>query len=317
MNDQTTPAQEPTEISPSFGQRLSSARRALNLSQEQVAAELRLKVSLIQALEEEDYSRLPTRMYIAGYLRNYARLLNVPVEPLLKALDHAQLESPPLISNTGQPYKTSHSRFMVKLFALVLTVVVIAGIISWIQSQDFAAFSGKPVAPAPQEPNAMLPALPGEPVEEAPVSEVPEAAVRPTPVPEADVAEPGPPPADNPARAEAAAAQAGEEEAGENGMPQTTRPEAGDAGVELVLQFSGDSWTEVTDSRGERLAYDLYREGQTKHITGRAPFKIFLGNAAAVTVEYNGQPYDFSAYVQDELARFQLGAAEDNKSNPE
>ena len=91
MNDQTPPAQAPTEVSPSFGQRLSSARRALNLSQEQVAAELRLKVSLIQALEEEDYSRLPTRMYIAGYLRNYARLLKVPVEPFLKALDHAQL----------------------------------------------------------------------------------------------------------------------------------------------------------------------------------------------------------------------------------
>ena len=317
MNDQTTPAQEPTEISPSFGQRLSSARRALNLSQEQVAAELRLKVSLIQALEEEDYSRLPTRMYIAGYLRNYARLLKVPVEPLLKALDHAQLESPPLIGNTGQPYKASHSHFMVKLFALILVVVVVAGIISWIQSQDFAALLDKPMAPASQEPNALLPALPEKPVEEFPVSEVPEPAVRPLPEREAEVAEPSPPPADNLAREEEAVAQTGEEEAGENTVPQTARPGAGDTGAELVLQFTGDSWTEVTDSRGERLAYDLYREGQAKYIKGRAPFNIFLGNADAVTVEYNGRPYDFSAYVQDELARFQLGAAEDNKSNPE
>jgi cytoskeleton protein RodZ len=83
------------------------------------------------------------------------------------------------------------------------------------------------------------------------------------------------------------------------------------------LRFSGDSWTEVTDGRGQRLLYNLYRKGQSKQVTGKAPFTIFLGNAAAVTIEYNGQPYDASAHVHRNLARFQLGSVKDNEGNTE
>lgn len=306
------PDQEAAEVNYSFGQRLSSARRALNLTQEQVAADLRLNVGLINALEEEDYSSLPAHMYIAGYLRNYARLLKIPVEPLLTALDNAQLESPPLISDVSRPRKASHSKLLVKLFALLLFVVVVAGIVSWVQSQNFALFSEKPVGVEKIEEQGLkaLPApLAEKPVDEPAVSEdaTPEPETKSEPVVAVPVVEVV-------AKTEEVAIQ-------ESPVPelaaQIGKPGPVKNGVELVLRFTEDCWVEVKDSRGKRLAYDLYRGGKSKQVTGIPPFSIFLGNAAAVAIEYNGQPYDAREHIDRNLARFSLGREDDYKGDTE
>jgi cytoskeleton protein RodZ len=321
MNNQSMSDQETAEVNYSFGQRLSSARRALNLTQEQVATDLRLNVSLIKALEDEDYASLPAHMYIAGYLRNYARLLKIPVEPLLSALDNAELKSPPLITDVSRPRKASRSKLMVKLFALVLLIVVVAGIVSWIQSQDFAWFSGKQAGPEQTEPKALPAPLP-EKVDEAPVvseGDTFESETSPEPV-----IEPVAPVVEEVARTEAVATQevatqevATQEVATQEVAGQTGKSETVNNGVELVLTFSDDCWIEVKDSRGEKLLYNLYRGGQRKRVTGTPPFSIFIGNAAAVAIEYNGQPYDASAHIRRNLARFDLGQADDYKSNKE
>lgn len=313
MNAQSIPEQETAEINYSFGQRLSSARRALNLTQEQVAADLRLNVSLIKALEEENYSLLPAQMYIAGYLRNYARLLKIPVEPLLNALNMAQLDSPPLIGDVSIPRKASYSGLIVKLFALVLLVVVLAGLVSWIQSLDFSLFTtkysdlGQAEQSAGVESKALSIPLPEAVVEEPVVTgiETPAEAV---PATEQHVAESSPvikkaPPA--------------EVIVTEKVQAPVVQPEITKHGVELVLNFSADSWVEVKDSKGEKLLYDLYRKGQSKQVTGTPPFNIFLGNAAGVTVEYNGQAYDVSPHISGNLARFSLGRSGDYKSDSE
>jgi cytoskeleton protein RodZ len=329
MNDQSMPDQETAEVNYSFGQRLSSARRALNLTQEQVAADLRLNVGLIKALEEEDYASLPAHTYIAGYLRNYARLLKIPVEPLLSALDNAELESPPLITDVSRPRKASRSKLMVKLFALVLLIVVVAGIVSWIQSQDFAWLSGKQTGAEHTEQTELkaLPAPLPEKVGEGPLvseGDTLETGTSPEPGidPEATVVE-------EVAKTEAVATQeaaiqevaiqevAIQEVATQEATGQTGKPGIVSDDVELVLSFSDDCWTEVKDSRGNRLFYNLYRAGQRKRVTGIPPFSIFIGNAAAVAIEYNGQPYDASPHISRNLARFDLGRADDYKSNKE
>lgn len=315
MSDQSIPDQESVEVTYSFGQRLSSARRALNLTQEQVATELRLKEGLINALEEEDYDALPAHIYTAGYLRNYARLLNIPAEPLIEALNNAQLETPPLISKASQPRKTPYNKLLVKLFSLLVIIVVIAGIVSWVKSQDFSWFAEKQddAKPAGQQGLTALPELlpeaEGTIIEPAATeAEVVVKKVTPEPV----VA---PVPADT--------TTSNNEELVTEKVPvpevvkETTNLQPAKEGVELVLNFSKDCWAEVTDSTGKRLAFDLYRAGSSKQVNGAPPFDIFLGNAVAVSIEYNGQAYDFSEHVNRNLARFSLGQAEDDKSNAE
>ena len=74
------------------GHRLRQAREALNLTQVDVALQLHLNVKLIQALEDNNENELPARTYLIGYLRNYARLLNLSADTFI---DTAQLESQP------------------------------------------------------------------------------------------------------------------------------------------------------------------------------------------------------------------------------
>lgn len=275
-----------------------------------MAAELRLNAGLIQALEEEDYSSLPTQMYIAGYLRNYARLLKIPVEPLLTALDKAQLESPLLVNDVTRPSKASHSKLVVKLFALVLLAVVVAGIVSWVQMQDFELFSAKPVVGEKAESTELKvpPAFVAEVVvDEAPMNgaKLPEAETKVEPVESVAAV------TDIEKVAEA------EEVAAPEIVADVEQAEPVKDGVKLVLVFSEDCWVEVKDSRGDTLVYDLYRDGQFKQVSGLPPFNIFLGNASAVEIEYNGLAYDASAHIRGKLARFRLGREEDYKGNAE
>jgi cytoskeleton protein RodZ len=74
-----------------------------------------------------------------------------------------------------------------------------------------------------------------------------------------------------------------------------------------VLEFAGESWTEVHDAQGRRLVYDLVAGGTTRVADGEAPFRVLLGNASAVTVQIDGRAYDHSGYIRGNVARFAIG----------
>lgn len=62
---------------PSIGERLRAAREARGLSLEAVAAELRIRIVILAAMEREDHAVLPERVYLLGLLRTYARFLGL------------------------------------------------------------------------------------------------------------------------------------------------------------------------------------------------------------------------------------------------
>lgn len=77
---------------------------------------------------------------------------------------------------------------------------------------------------------------------------------------------------------------------------------------ELVFRFSGDSWMEVTDDRGERLLFGMAEPGEER-LTGRAPFDIVIGNTRNVTLEYGDREVDLDQYARGNVARFTLGGS--------
>ena len=93
--DSTTPGgiasialmNEKSQDSPSSpGIRLQTRRLKNEWSIEDVAADLNLRIEVIAALEADDYSKLPERTYVRGYLRAYARLLGIHEEEVLDDL---------------------------------------------------------------------------------------------------------------------------------------------------------------------------------------------------------------------------------------
>ena len=78
------------------GARLSAAREKHKLSLEAVADELKLDVSMIEALEKDDRAALPAAIFVQGYLRRYARLTGLPEDELVRAYTESTDEPPPL-----------------------------------------------------------------------------------------------------------------------------------------------------------------------------------------------------------------------------
>ena len=65
------------------GQRLAEARRAHDITIAEIAKELHLDESKVQALEENQFEALGAAVFAKGHLRKYAELVGMPIDDLL------------------------------------------------------------------------------------------------------------------------------------------------------------------------------------------------------------------------------------------
>ena len=89
MADATSP--QTRNLSP--GEQLRNARQGYHWSVEDVAANLNLTVEMVKALESGDTEALPGPTFVRGYLRAYARLMEIDESTVLAGADDAQGES--------------------------------------------------------------------------------------------------------------------------------------------------------------------------------------------------------------------------------
>ena len=69
------------------GRVLADARVAKGMTLAEVAAQLKLSPSQVTALEADDYASLPGPVFVRGFIRNYARLLEQDAEQLSGSVD--------------------------------------------------------------------------------------------------------------------------------------------------------------------------------------------------------------------------------------
>jgi len=82
--EQIEPAPQPLT---SAGTILAQKREEWGLSIQEVAANLNLSTETIEALEADEYDSLPGTTFIKGYIRSYAKLLQLDVENLMGNID--------------------------------------------------------------------------------------------------------------------------------------------------------------------------------------------------------------------------------------
>lgn len=66
-----------------LGQFLKNIREEKKIPAAQVAQELKTSLSIIQAIENNEYEKLPARIYVKGYLRSYSKFLGLDEEMIL------------------------------------------------------------------------------------------------------------------------------------------------------------------------------------------------------------------------------------------
>lgn len=81
--EQPTGGKERIQGSPGFGAVLRSEREKKNLTREEVAQIIKLRVHFLEALENEEWNELPPSVFVKGFISSYARVLGLEEKRLL------------------------------------------------------------------------------------------------------------------------------------------------------------------------------------------------------------------------------------------
>ncbi|HTR59861.1 MAG TPA: helix-turn-helix domain-containing protein [Casimicrobiaceae bacterium] len=300
-------ASAPPVVGP--GARLKAARETAGLSLDQAAQQLKLAPRQVRALEDEDFAHLPGRTFARGFLRNYARLLNLDADDLLALMpdaSHAPALNAPALQSTGTMIAELPSRENGKpgLARWIIPLVLVACVVAAAGYEWYRGGLGKPGetarAPAAKAETAAIVVAP--------------AATSSTPLsnPLADMSKAEPAPAAQPMQSSAMEAAVSTPEGAVAATTTTTpadaqtAPAAASGSAPLQLVYGGPSWTEVRDRDGQVLIARLMSAGSEQAIRGAAPFDIVIGNASAVWVTYQGKPVDLAPYTRQNVARLRL-----------
>ncbi len=146
---------------PGPGERLKAARVSLGLEPAKVAAQLHLSSDMVHAIERDDYSAMPARVFVRGYIKNYARVVGLPTEGLLKQLEEqfpdetAQSGLTRVGTDMRRELRSSHGivRLMTWMIALGLGVLFVLwwyGYLDWKLQSNGASIS------VAEDPGSML-----------------------------------------------------------------------------------------------------------------------------------------------------------------
>ncbi|CAD5265899.1 Helix-turn-helix domain-containing protein [Alteromonas sp. 38] len=336
-------AQESTVPSP--GKMLQERRESLGLTQQQIADKLFLKVSQINALEEDAVDKTTSITFTKGYVRNYAKQLGLNAEHVVAAFEqyHTSVEPPAKLQSFSRRVakQTHDDRWMMVTYIILL--LIIGGIVVWWVQQP----SDEAIVEAPN------------------LDEIKEEAAN-TPIPEAtnhtssgalnsantntatdtgsaalpqsgngnftsngnSSFEPSPtnsqpnsgntddeslPPSAGINESNNLTALVSNSDSGEIRLGSQVTNNSSDTGsqsgavpISMTFTFDDDCWVNIKDATGEAIAYGVKQSGRVMEIQGVPPVAVTLGKPDNVRISVNGDPVDITAFQNGQIARFSL-----------
>jgi cytoskeleton protein RodZ len=271
----------------SFGARLQWQRERLGLSVTDVAARLRLHPNQVRALEQEALSALPEAAYVRGFVRGYARVLDLDPAPLLADLGQKLVPAAASVvdgmaqARDYSPVRAAareHASRKIVMAGAVLLLIAL-GALGWYAThqprlEPPPTVAPTPTPPVPASPSAPVPATSGEASPASSTGAAPSAPAAATPDTSAAAAD--------------------------TGALTTPVPPA----PFLRVRFSGPSWVEVKDAEGKVLLSQHSAAGAEHVIEGTPPFYVVIGDTTKAAVEVRGENYDLAPHTRQNVARF-------------
>jgi cytoskeleton protein RodZ len=321
---------------PGFGARLKAGREEKNLAVADVAAKLKLTGRQVEALEAEDMSHLPNEVFVRGFVRNYARLVDVDADSLIAPVDvQAAVAETITAPSAGVVFASNGLRrwVVLPLAALAVFLVLVAALYHWLRQGEDSLVVAEPGAesvseavpnsePSPATPAptpavtpsesqtlqlSPQPVLPdGTPAPSAPVS--PSTARQPgapdsaSAIPPVVPVKPAPPPA-----APSPVSSMTPSTPVPAAAPIVEKPAPAKSANAHVLRFepAHDAWIQVVDGKGNRFS-KLVRSGSAESFSGDPPFRLVVGEAARVRMSYDGHVIDLTPFIGQKVARLTL-----------
>jgi cytoskeleton protein RodZ len=115
------------------GRRLREARARREIGLERIARELHLDVAVINAIESGDRESMPEPIFVQGYIRSYARLLELPEDELVRQYVAEGGEPPPLsVIGVKSRRRTPFLRLPSMRLLRNLILIMLAAILLWL-----------------------------------------------------------------------------------------------------------------------------------------------------------------------------------------
>ncbi|EMW0564184.1 TPA: cytoskeleton protein RodZ [Vibrio parahaemolyticus] len=298
------------------GTLLKNKRESLGMTQKQVADRLRLRVSVIEDIENNRFESQQVATFTRGYLRSYAKFVGLDEKVVLVALEQTADVKPKEQEIEMQSFsrKTKHEKHNSRIMLLTWVIaIVIIGISAawWWQNQQENSLA-QVVAEANVEtsqPSAdeiadidlmteeeLIASTPAElAASNNTASESSINAVQTDEVVSAETEE-----STTEATKEPVAVIEAVEEV------QEASPVVPEGMTLLTMKFKADCWIQVKDTNGKTLVSGTQKPGQDVELTGKAPFKVILGAPEGVTMTFASEPVDLSGYTSGKVARFTL-----------
>lgn len=283
------------------GQMLADARKALNLTQKEVATRLNFTVSLVINIENEQFdSKLPAT-FTRGYLKSYARLVNVAEEDVLASYDLlgvAATQQAEMQSFSRITEKQAENNRLMWISYFIVALLIASTVVWWVQEHESdsqpttiqttstARLSNiednKPIVEANSRLNNNEQATLNE--SNNSINKQVAADKKLTTTSESNVEKPL-----------------------VVSLEKNTATQEQQLTIStVVFKFSGDCWVNIYDATGERVAWGIKKAGYVMKISGKAPFNITLGKPELVTITFNGTPVDMSKFGAGNIAKFTL-----------
>lgn len=314
------------------GNVLKAAREAQGLSIHEVCSQLRLGIKQIQAIEQDDFEKLPQPSIVRGFIRNYARLLNIDVNPILEAYQRIVPNKAPLPLSVRSNASRSvidkpvpvfrPQRLLTFLIFLILAAIAAYFYINHIKPQalkdaalaldvdEIGETTGQEIAiPAPEAAPAPATTIPV-----APVTENVDASTTTT----ADNAVPAATVTGNDATSNAANTLSANNAIANNTIVSTPTPATTQAAesttlqasepqkASLVFKVNEDSWVRIEDMQGKKVFSEVMPAGSERQVTTEKPVNITVGHASGTQLTIDNQPYDLTQATRGRVARIQL-----------
>lgn len=128
-DDQTVASPTPSR---SLGQELKEAREAAGLSAQDVAARLNLRLQVIHEIETDNVEQHISDLFYKGYVRSYAKLLNIPESQILAEYDLTHEPIKPVKMHTfSQPILDERTRDGRLKWLTWLIVIILLVLLGW------------------------------------------------------------------------------------------------------------------------------------------------------------------------------------------
>lgn len=283
------PVEENNLLTP--GAYLRQAREQSNMSMQQVADRLYLDMGVIKALETDNYERLPPAIFVRGYLRNYAKLMEIAPEKIMAA--HEQMvqhpHAPSILPQMKQKKQTSSNDLWFKLITLAIILTLMALMALW---QFYPSSTTEPVGVNLADNAGTSNWNSFDTTSQNGYSANTQFNAN-----------------NNSSMSTAAANSENQSSTASTETPAAEAPVS--KTKTMYIHLRSRAWMKITDEASKKLFDGFGRGGQVLTLEGLPPFYLQVGNIDGVDVEYEGERHSIRVYPKRKGRNIYIVGGED------